>query len=753
MNSYAYRTAGYAVKALSSLTRANFRIHGKENIPGGALIFVVNHFTRMETIFLPYYINRLTGRTIWSLADSALFSGGAGALLDRLGTLSTKNPDRDRLMVKTLLTGEAAWIIFPEGRMVKNRKVYDAAGKKGERFMIVSGEGVHPPHTGAATVAPRTEFYRERLRTMLTAAPQEAQRLKELFGIEDLAPVFEQETFIVPVNLTYYPLRARENSLNRLAELFLGEMSGRTAEEIMTEGSMLFSGVDVDIRFGEPVRVSRYLKSRVITADIENRSPIDFDDPIPSRPMLGKTARRIMERYMSAIYQMTTVNHDHIMATLLKYMPHSTIDIQDLKQRAYLAANFNFDKMGIHRHESLTRNQISLLTDDRFGRVSNFLDLACQKGVIEQVGDLLAKVSGDDKLYDFHQIRIENPVAVAANEIEPLVPLQQMLKSLARQPNLRIRYNLRRHLVDSANFSFQRDYARFAVSGESKGQEVGSPFLLKGGAPDLGILLVHGYMAAPLEVRALAEHLAAIGCWVYSPRLRGHGTSPEDLATRRHPEWIESVEEGYAILKIACRRVVIGGFSFGAGLALDLCTRVDDPIGVFAIAPPMKLNDFTARFVPAVNFWNRLMKKINFEAAGRQFVENHPENPHINYSRNPLSGVLEMGRLMDELEPRLRKISIPALIIQSYADPVVHHGGSLKIFKKIVSVDKEYLLVNTERHGIINGPGSARIFAAVEDFIRKLMDRTEAPEPTSLPPDIAIRAQIVGRDSHPDNGP
>jgi 1-acyl-sn-glycerol-3-phosphate acyltransferase len=54
MNPYAYKTARFAVKALSNLTRANIRTHGEKEIPKGAVIFAVNHFTRMETFFIPY---------------------------------------------------------------------------------------------------------------------------------------------------------------------------------------------------------------------------------------------------------------------------------------------------------------------------------------------------------------------------------------------------------------------------------------------------------------------------------------------------------------------------------------------------------------------------------------------------------------------------------------------------------------------------------------------------------------------------
>jgi esterase/lipase len=347
--------------------------------------------------------------------------------------------------------------------------------------------------------------------------------------------------------------------------------------------------------------------------------------------------------------------------------------------------------------------------------------------VLKTRGHSLIKAFDFNEIPEFHQIRIDNPIAVAANEIEPLVELQDKLKTIAEQPALRINYMIRRHLLNKTIMDFEKDYLRHAVPGESKGKEVGTPFLLKTPAairkkrPKTGILLVHGYMAAPLEVRALASHLAACGYRVYAPRLAGHGTSPENLAACNYQQWVDSVAEGYAIISSLCENVAVGGFSFGAGLSLDLCTRVDDIKGVFAISAPLKLQDFSARFIPAVNAWNNLMKRINLAAAGKHFIDNNPENPHINYLRNPLSGVLEMGRLMTALTPKLEKISIPALIIQSFADPVVNYEGAMKIFKRISSEDKQYLLVNTPRHGIINGDGSHRVFAAIEGFLENIL--------------------------------
>ncbi|RPJ71792.1 MAG: glycerol acyltransferase, partial [Desulfobacteraceae bacterium] len=316
MNRFAYRTTGLAIKALSSLSKARTRLHGESQIPGGAVIFVVNHFTRLETVLMPYVVNRATGQPVWSLADAEFFKGPLASFLDAVGAVSTRSPDRDRLIVKTLLSGEANWIIYPEGGMVKNMKIMD----KG-RFMISWAGGKRPPHTGAASLALRTEFYRERLRRLMRSQPEEAERLRQLFRMEAIEPVLNRRTFIVPVNITYYPVRARENVLSEIARRLVDNLAERHIEELMTEGAMFLSGVDIDIRFGPPIDVLPYLKAADIERDIARPDPVGFDDVLPSRNRMRKEALRLTQRCMSAIYGMTTVNHDHLFASILRAQP------------------------------------------------------------------------------------------------------------------------------------------------------------------------------------------------------------------------------------------------------------------------------------------------------------------------------------------------------------------------------------------------------------------------------------------------
>jgi esterase/lipase len=418
---------------------------------------------------------------------------------------------------------------------------------------------------------------------------------------------------------------------------------------------------------------------------------------------------------------MTTVNLDHLFASILIMIPFKKIDERDLRRRAYWAATFILNKTNVYVHKSLRADQLHLLTDDSQNRFKDFISVALEKGVVKQTGSTLVKSASKlSHAFDFHRIRIDNPVSVIANEVEPLTFLQWNLRRAAWIPDFWLKRTIVKHLKKKAAVEFEKDYNAFYMPGESKNKNVGMPFLVKGNTAKIGVVLIHGYMAAPLEVKGLADYLGRKGLWVYVPRLKGHGTSPEDLAKRTYKDWMDSVGEGYAVISNLCEHVIVGGFSTGAGLALDLAARVNDIKGVFAVCPPMRLQDFSSRFVPAVDAWNRIMERIHIDGVKKEFVENKPENPHINYLRNPVAGIREIDRLMHRVEPKLPDIQTPALVLQSRGDPVVDPKGSERVFELLGSKDKDYLLFNFDRHGILLGEGAQQVYKAILKFIRRL---------------------------------
>jgi esterase/lipase len=524
------------------------------------------------------------------------------------------------------------------------------------------------------------------------------------------------------------------NILNHLAARLVDNLPERLMEELMTEGAMLLSGVDIDIRFGAPIDIGPYLHQKKILKDLQSTRSFDFDDPLPCLKYMRHAALKIMKRYMDAIYHMTTVNHDHIFASLVLHHPKDTMKVEYFRKRAFLAIHQGIEKLSVHLHEGLKENQSHLLIDDRFQRLSDFLSVAEEKGVIDNDGTTIRRHRSTLRhAFDYHRARIDNPVAVMANEVEPLTALRKRISQLCWVPGFMLKTRIAKHFLKKNLQEFNEDYDRYFIEGESKPKDIGRPALWRGRSRRIGVVLSHGYMAAPAEVRQLAKYLAAKGYWVYTPRLRGHGTAPEDLACRSYKEWIYSMEDGYILMRNTCRHVVLGGFSTGAALALELASRLGDVIGVFAVSTPLRLQYLTSRFAPLVDTWNKLMGKVRLDDVRKEFVENRPENPNINYFRNPISGVRELERLMNYVEPKLSGIQVPALIVQGKDDPVVHPAGSERIFNLLGSADKQYIVYNYDRHGILLGEGSHRVHRAIGDFIDQLVlpPKQQPPEKVS----------------------
>jgi len=720
MNRSAYITTGLAIKLLSHLSKASIVVHGKENIPTGPTIFVVNHFTRVETFLLPSYIYNLTGKPVLSLAAASLFKGNLEKFLNLMGTVSTADPNRDEVIVKSLITGEANWIIFPEGNMVKTKKIVD-----GGKFMIASSKGMHEPHTGAAALALRSELYRRYLLKTAETSPAKLQKILDALGLQTIADIQRDRITIQPVNLTYYPIRAAANIASILAAKLVKDMPENMVEEIMTEGTMLLSGVDLDIQCGKPIEMTDYLDDQWLQLDMEHYATSDFSVSDELKERMRKTAYDLMQRYMQEIYAMTTVNQEHLFASFLRQYPFKRINELDFKRRVFYCASRIRDaeqgKNILFLHKSLKESQAHLLTDDRYGKYQNFLKLALETEVLEKRGNTLirdsSRLSGP---LSFQKGRLNNPIEIMANEVEPLLKFQTSIRSLSWQPVTLLKFLLVRHLLQQDRLRYAKEGENVSPMAQREKMSGGKPFLLPCFRRRVGVVLIHSYLAVPEEVRALAGYLRRKGIWVYAPRLPGHGTSAEDLAVRKHREWVEAVESSYILMSTICDRVVMGGVAVGGSLALDLAARVKQVAGVFALCPPLALQNYSSNFMPETDVWGRILNKMKRGEHRSQFFTFSHGNPHVNYPRNPVAGIKEVGDYLESIEKSYADISQPALIIQADKNPVVDPKGSMQLYDRIGSTDKEFCLLSHDRHILVNGEGADKVFRKIASFIRGL---------------------------------
>ena len=161
----------------------------------------------------------------------------------------------------------------------------------------------------------------------------------------------------------------------------------------------------------------------------------------PLKRLMHKEALKIMQRYMAAIYSMTSVNHDHLFASLLRFSPHKKFKEHALRRKLFLLTGAVREVKNLYLHQNLQDDQVHLLTDDRYGRVSDFLSVAIEKEILKREGRYLIKDrSKFSSPYDFHRARIDNPVEVMANAVEPLTALQRVVRWTAWLPDIRPSY-------------------------------------------------------------------------------------------------------------------------------------------------------------------------------------------------------------------------------------------------------------------------------------------------------------------------
>ncbi len=273
-------------------------------------------------------------------------------------------------------------------------------------------------------------------------------------------------------------------------------------------------------------------------------------------------------------------------------------------------------------------------------------------------------------------------------------------------------------LLAAESALFVKEYEKNYSAGESKPPDIGMPFFLHAPLSDTGVLLIHGLMAAPAEVREWADFLHAQGLTVYAPRLAGHGTSSKDLSTRNDHDWLDSVDRGHAILKTCCKKILVAGFSTGAGLALQsVILKPRDFEAVIAVSAPLQFKSFSSRFAELLHGFNQFCNFTGMRQLTKEFMKNNADNPHINYLLCPVSAFVQVKKLMRKVRRSLPEIDIPALVIQAKNDPKVAPQSGPAIFQRLGTDKKHFAWIDYDMHGIVLGGIAPEVFQEVEKFL------------------------------------
>ncbi len=701
------------ITVLLKVTGVTITVNGIERVPDKSVVFVSNHYTRIETILLPYIINRRLGVTPRSLTDRQVFEALPRRFMEIIGSVPVNFPDRDTIAVKSLLSGES-WIIFPEGEMVKDRKVISA-----RRFLLHEADkDIHrPPHTGAALIALKAQ-----LAAGMVSDFAERYRLTKIFGLEGLSPF---EVKIVPVNITYWPQRFPgtwfSRTVKRAVKLATRRvLPGRFEEELVVESSFLKPGVEITVNFGIPkatVSYAAWLKDNEYLPVFRGRQTDAF----------ARAVKAMMTDYMKEIYELVTVNPDHLIARLLFVMTargRYRDSWEDVKGRVFAAALAIREMPHVVCHETIEGDPWRMVV---WGEsiLEDFLSMGVREGLLEKDGDAVVIREKEFKWpQKFHDIRLLNTIEVIKNEIEPLAEATKAVDATLRIGPRALHERTTRALTEGDRERYLRDYAQAYDQQESREMRFGMPgFTFVG--PKLGVLLVHGYLTSPEQMRPLLEHLTHGGITAYNVRLAGHGTSPLDLTSRSWRDWYYSVRYGYTVLSRMVEKVVVCGFGLG-GLLGWLLAAANPPrlTGIVSISAAMLPTGRSALTASVFDAADHALRWMRLKERPIEFTNKESENPHFTYPRNPVHGMYQIHVLVRRVMRELSAVSVPALIIQGGDNPAVDAEGAEYYRDAIKSDTKEVVIVESPYHGIVYRGGD-ELFDRIAAFVRS------APSPAA----------------------
>lgn len=234
-----------------------------------------------------------------------------------------------------------------------------------------------------------------------------------------------------------------------------------------------------------------------------------------------------------------------------------------------------------------------------------------------------------------------------------------------------------------------------------------------------GVLLIHGLTGTPNEMRILARGLNNAGFTVYAIQLAGHCGNLDDLLSTGKDDWLTSVRDGADKLSCHVDKIIVGGLSMGAVLALALAEERPAQIaGVMALSTTFRHDGWSMPIYTRLAFVLPLFRALGL-GRGKMFLEQPPygikdamlrkrivsqmnagDSSEAGLPGNPFWSVVEMQALSSYVQKNLDLIRCSCLVIHANEDDIASVKNASKIMKGVQSAPVELILLDDSYHMI-----------------------------------------------------
>jgi len=222
-------------------------------------------------------------------------------------------------------------------------------------------------------------------------------------------------------------------------------------------------------------------------------------------------------------------------------------------------------------------------------------------------------------------------------------------------------------------------------------------FVFPGGdGAETGVLLIHGFMGSPKELRPLGQALSAVGIDAHGILLPGFGADIARLGSVRRDEWIEAAVRAWDEIAGRYRRTILLGFSMGGAVALHLAAR-RAPGRLILLAPFLRIADRRAVVLPLLQHVKK--EFLPYENADFSRDQVRWDFQHIDPDLDlsdpamqerirrdasiPTSSLVELRAMCLAAERLAAKSSAPALVIQGANDVVTRPRDTRRLVQTL----------------------------------------------------------------------
>jgi len=231
-------------------------------------------------------------------------------------------------------------------------------------------------------------------------------------------------------------------------------------------------------------------------------------------------------------------------------------------------------------------------------------------------------------------------------------------------------------------------------------------FILKGNRK-VSILLIHGFLSFPGEMKRLAIKLNENGFTCLSVQLPGH-FPPDNVNMRLYTfeDWVKEIEVSYNKLIECSSAVIVCGASMGGNLAIQLASQYN-VCGLITICTPLSPNfsrfPFTLLLNPIIFFLSKL--KIEIRRSVRSHLPCVPEEfrslADTTSYHVPISIFSEVIKIIQRSSSNIRSIKCPLIVIQAKSDELVPARLAKEIVNNALSEEKELVYLDKSGHAAL----------------------------------------------------